>query len=93
MKDRSAWIHHNVLGDDIPYTQLSWLGKLSRTFYCSARRYGSDHQSQRAVALTYYTLFAVVPVKMCIRDRPAPDTSNTSRARVGITCGSGCLRS
>jgi len=62
MKDRSAWIHHNVLGDDIPYTQLSWLGKLSRTFYCSARRYGSDHQSQRAVALTYYTLFAVVPV-------------------------------
>ena len=62
MKDRSAWIHHNVLGDDSPYTQLSWLGKLSRTFYCSARRYGSDHQSQRAVALTYYTLFAVVPV-------------------------------
>lgn len=62
MKDRSAWLHHNVLGDDVPYTQLSWLGKLSRTFYCSARRYGSDHQSQRAVALTYYTLFAVVPV-------------------------------
>lgn len=62
MKKNSAWIHHKVLGDDISYTQLSWLGKLSRTFYCSARRYSSDHQSQRAVALTYYTLFAVVPV-------------------------------
>ena len=30
--------------------------------YYSARRYGADHHSQRAVALTYYTIFAIVPV-------------------------------
>lgn len=33
-----------------------------RVLFLSARRYGADQHNQRAVALTYYTLFAIVPL-------------------------------
>jgi membrane protein len=36
--------------------------RLARVFWISNRRYGSDRHSDRAVTLTYYTLFAIVPV-------------------------------
>lgn len=35
---------------------------LGRVFLISAKRYGKDRNSDRAVTLTYYTLFAIVPV-------------------------------
>ena len=33
-----------------------------RVLFLSARRYSADQHNQRAVALTYYTLFAIVPL-------------------------------
>lgn len=36
--------------------------RLARVLWISIRRYGSDRHSDRAVTLTYYTLFAIVPV-------------------------------
>ena len=41
---------------------LSPFIRLGRVFWISIRRYGSDRHSDRAVTLTYYTLFAIVPV-------------------------------
>lgn len=36
--------------------------RLGRIFWISILRYGKDRHSDRAVTLTYYTLFAIVPV-------------------------------
>ena len=41
------------------YDRFRQLGKI---FLISAKRYGKDRNSDRAVTLTYYTLFAIVPV-------------------------------
>ena len=35
---------------------------VGRVLFFSARRYSADQHNQRAVALTYYTLFAIVPL-------------------------------
>ncbi len=62
MGSRNKQFEHHLLGLEVPYNRLTLLGKFSRILYLSARRYSADQHSQRAVALTYYTLFAVVPV-------------------------------
>ena len=36
--------------------------RLRRILWFSAKRYAADNHSQRAVALTYYTVFAIVPM-------------------------------
>ena len=38
------------------------ISRLGRVFLISILRYGKDRNSDRAVTLTYYTLFAIVPV-------------------------------
>ena len=38
------------------------LKKVCRIFYYTAKRYADDENASRAVTLTYYTLFAIVPV-------------------------------
>ncbi len=43
-------------------SQFSLFIRLARVFWISIRRYGADRHSERAVMLTYYTLFAIVPV-------------------------------
>ncbi|MBQ6352010.1 MAG: YihY/virulence factor BrkB family protein [Lentisphaeria bacterium] len=40
----------------------SFAGRFVRILWISGRRYKADEHGQRAVALTYYTLFAIVPV-------------------------------
>ncbi len=40
----------------------SFAGRFVRILWISGRRYSADEHGQRAVALTYYTLFAIVPV-------------------------------
>ena len=55
-----------ALGLDTPYTRLSPAGKFSRILWVSFRRYAADQHGQRATMLTYYTLFAVVPVAALI---------------------------
>lgn len=42
--------------------QFSLFIRLARVLWISIRRYGTDRHSERAVMLTYYTLFAIVPV-------------------------------
>jgi len=51
-----------VTGSDRTYSELGPFGKFSRLLWISATRYGADNNSLRAVALTFYTLFAVVPM-------------------------------
>lgn len=51
-----------VTGTDRTYAELGPVGKLVRLLWISADRYISEQNSLRAVALTYYTLFAVVPM-------------------------------
>ncbi len=46
----------------VPYSELGPLSKLNRLVYLAGKRFTADQHTQRAVALTYYTLFAVVPV-------------------------------
>ena len=41
---------------------LKILNRFRRILWFSAKRYNSDNHSQRAVALTYYTVFAIVPM-------------------------------
>lgn len=41
---------------------LRLLNRFRRILWFSAKRYGTDNHSQRAVALTYYTVFAIVPM-------------------------------
>ena len=41
---------------------FSFLARVRRILWFSAKRYASDNHSQRAVALTYYTVFAIVPM-------------------------------
>ena len=53
---------HWALGMDIPYARLSTSGKFARIIWVSFRRYAADQHGQRATMLTYYTLFAIVPV-------------------------------
>ena len=53
---------HWALGMDIPYARLSTSGKFARILWVSFRRYAADQHGQRATMLTYYTLFAIVPV-------------------------------
>ena len=38
------------------------LKKVCRIFYYTAKRYADDENASRAVTLTYYTLFAIVPI-------------------------------
>jgi len=40
----------------------SFFTRCRRILWFSAKRYASDNHSQRAVALTYYTVFAIVPM-------------------------------
>ena len=40
----------------------AFLDRLRRVLWYSAKRYAADNHSQRAVALTYYTVFAIVPM-------------------------------
>ena len=53
---------HYVTGSDCSYRELGPVGKLTRLLWISGLRYTVDRNSLRAVALTYYTLFAVVPM-------------------------------
>ena len=41
---------------------FAFLSRFRRILWFSAKRYGADNHSQRAVALTYYTVFAIVPM-------------------------------
>ena len=41
---------------------LSVFRRFGRVLFISVLRYGKDRHSDRAVTLTYYTLFAIVPV-------------------------------
>ena len=45
---------------------LDFARDAGRIFLYSIRRYGADQHNQRAVALTYYTLFAIVPLAALI---------------------------
>ena len=40
----------------------TFIGRFFRILWISGKRYGADGHGARAVALTYYTLFAIVPV-------------------------------
>ena len=40
----------------------SFVGRFFQVLWISGRRYAADEHGQRAVALTFYTLFAIVPV-------------------------------
>ena len=40
----------------------AYFDRLRRILWFSAKRYAADNHSQRAVALTYYTVFAIVPM-------------------------------
>ena len=62
MARASLFLRKFVLGSHAPYSELSTLGKLNRLIWLSGKRFAVDQHSQRAVALTYYTLFAIVPV-------------------------------
>ena len=42
--------------------KTGFIGRFIQVLWISARRYSADEHGQRAVALTYYTLFAIVPV-------------------------------
>ncbi len=53
---------HWELGMDTPYMRLTPAGKFARVLWISFRRYAADQHGQRATMLTYYTLFAIVPV-------------------------------
>ncbi|MDR0933078.1 MAG: YihY/virulence factor BrkB family protein [Victivallales bacterium] len=51
-----------VIGSDRAYNELGPLGKLTRLCYLSTVRFSTHQSGLRAVALTYYTLFAIVPM-------------------------------
>ncbi len=51
-----------VTGADRMYAELGPFGKFTRLLWISGNRYVSDQNGLRSVALTYYTLFAVVPM-------------------------------
>lgn len=51
-----------VTGSERAYADLGPFGKFSRLLWISGTRYSADNNSLRAVALTFYTLFAVVPM-------------------------------
>ena len=51
-----------VTGSDRAYRELGPLGKFARLLWYSGIRYAEGNNSLRAVALTFYTLFAVVPM-------------------------------
>ena len=42
--------------------KVQFLNRFCRVLWFSAKRYSADNHSQRAVALTYYTVFAIVPM-------------------------------
>ena len=56
------WIGLYILGTNYPYRELNFLAKFIRIFWYALKRFHADQIAQRAVALTYYTLFAIVPV-------------------------------
>ena len=41
---------------------MNIITRFRKILWFSAKRYGMDNHSQRAVALTYYTVFAIVPM-------------------------------
>ena len=51
-----------IIGTVYPYRDLNRFAKFIRIFWYAIRRFQLDQIGQRAVALTYHTLFAVVPV-------------------------------
>jgi len=51
-----------VTGSECSYAELGPFGKLSRLLWVAGSRYSADNNSLRSVALTFYTLFAVVPM-------------------------------
>ena len=53
---------HYIAGSDRSYRELWPAGKFARLLWLAARRFTADRNSLRAVALTYYTLFAIVPM-------------------------------
>ncbi len=62
MKPKRDWLGKYILNTAYPYRELDPLAKFIRIFCYALKRFNTDHITQRAVALTYYTLFAVVPV-------------------------------
>ena len=51
-----------VAGSDRSYRELWPTGKFTRLLWLASLRFTADRNSLRAVALTYYTLFAIVPM-------------------------------
>ncbi len=51
-----------LIGNDESYSELNVVGRLNRLFWFSAKHYAVDRNNMRAVALTYWTLFALVPL-------------------------------
>lgn len=51
-----------VIGSDYSYREFGPIGKFTRLLWLSSLRFSADRNSLRAVALTYYTLFAIVPM-------------------------------
>ncbi|MDD3886836.1 MAG: YihY/virulence factor BrkB family protein [Victivallaceae bacterium] len=62
MNKLSDWYHNRWNLTRLPGIKFSLPGHLGRVFWFSTRRFAADQHSQRAIALTYYTLFAIVPV-------------------------------
>lgn len=76
---------HYVTGSDCSYRELGPVGKLTRLLWISGLRYTVDRNSLRAVALTYYTLFAVVPM-LAARLRHRQGVRTAEKA-AGDPCG------
>lgn len=51
-----------IAGSDRSYHELWPTGKFTRLLWLASLRFTADRNSLRAVALTYYTLFAIVPM-------------------------------